>query len=393
MKKVISFLAVFSMLISAYPVLAVSAVTITGVTVTKPVLGDGTYIESARDVLITTDGAVDDASVLVFDSNSLVLRGDYNPAFITAAQRSFAVSISGLKPSTTYSIQAQVHPAGTTDVVVSTSTLITSAFGFDVTLVNVETPSINGSPIPNSRDIIATFSQPAKDVSLDVYEKLTLGLVGNYLYKFTPAATQTSFALSIGGLKSSTQYKYIVSGHSQADNSLATKEGFFTTSAFTVTTPAAPEPLSGLSFDSLIKSDGPAVYYYANDGKRYVFPDSKTFVSWYSGSFYNIVKITSGQLASIPFGGLVTMHPGSMVKIESDPRVYVVDKGGILRLIETESMAYDIGGVDWAKKVSDIPVSFFTNYKQGSSIISKSQYTDIQVFGSLININQDKGLD
>jgi len=34
--------------------------------------------------------------------------------------------------------------------------------------------------------------------------------------------------------------------------------------------------------DSLIKAANSAIYYYATDGNRYVFPNKQTFGSWFS---------------------------------------------------------------------------------------------------------------
>ena len=47
-------------------------------------------------------------------------------------------------------------------------------------------------------------------------------------------------------------------------------------SAFAVASAAVTPP------DSLVKASGPAVYYYAADGKRYVFPTEGVYDSWFS---------------------------------------------------------------------------------------------------------------
>ncbi|MSR85530.1 hypothetical protein EXS71_03810, partial [Candidatus Uhrbacteria bacterium] len=36
-----------------------------------------------------------------------------------------------------------------------------------------------------------------------------------------------------------------------------------------------------ISAGDLVKASGPAVYYYAADQKRYVFPNEKSYWSWY----------------------------------------------------------------------------------------------------------------
>src|SRR3989338_5981385 len=92
-----------------------------------------------------------------------------------------------------------------------------------------------------------------------------------------------------------------------------------------------------LAAGDLIKASGPAVYYYAADGKRYVFPNEKTYFTWYSG-FSSVKTITDAELAAVMIGGNVTYRPGvKMVKITTDPKVYAVSNGGVLRHVPSEA--------------------------------------------------------
>lgn len=108
-----------------------------------------------------------------------------------------------------------------------------------------------------------------------------------------------------------------------------------------------------------------AVYYCGKDGKRYVFPDAQTYFSWYA-DFAGIVTIAPGTLAQVRVGGNITYRPGSLVKVQSDPKVYVVSRGGILRWVPTEDIALALFGADWSKRVRDVPVAFFLNYVLGA---------------------------
>jgi hypothetical protein len=111
-----------------------------------------------------------------------------------------------------------------------------------------------------------------------------------------------------------------------------------------------------------------AVYYCGADGKRYVFPNDRVYFSWYP-NFNDVTTINDAQLASISLGGLVTYRPGvKMVKIESLPNVYAVEKGGTLRWIKTPAIAADLYGATWNKKVDDISDAFFGSYKTGDPI-------------------------
>ncbi|MBU2566888.1 hypothetical protein KKG46_05020 [Patescibacteria group bacterium] len=135
--------------------------------------------------------------------------------------------------------------------------------------------------------------------------------------------------------------------------------------AFPVTAQAAT-----LNAGDLIKASGPAVYFYANDGKRYVFPNEKTYFSWFN-DFSSVVTITDAELAAIMIGGNVTVRPGTkLVKITTDPKTYAVTKCGTLHWIESEAIAKALYGDAWATRVIDVPDSFFVNYTIGSSVSS-----------------------
>lgn len=125
-----------------------------------------------------------------------------------------------------------------------------------------------------------------------------------------------------------------------------------------------------LNAGDLIKASGPSLYFYANDGKRYVFPNEKTYFSWYN-DFSSVKTITDSELAAISLGKNVTIRPGTkLVKITTDPKTYAVTKCGTLHWIESEAIAKALYGDVWATRVVDVPDSFFENYTVGSSVSS-----------------------
>jgi len=111
-----------------------------------------------------------------------------------------------------------------------------------------------------------------------------------------------------------------------------------------------------------------AVYYCGADGKRYVFPNQKVYNSWYP-DFQGVQTISDADLAATPLGGNVTYKPGvKMVKIVTDPKVYAVDRGGVLRHVSTPQLAAQLYGAAWAKQVDDLSDAFFVDYKVGSPV-------------------------
>ncbi|MDP3985147.1 MAG: hypothetical protein Q8P82_00115 [bacterium] len=165
--------------------------------------------------------------------------------------------------------------------------------------------------------------------------------------------------------------------------------------------PAGAQTWVSLSAGDLIKlpDDGnvsttvdTAIYYFGADGLRYVFPNSKTYFTWYSG-FTGVKSVSATQLGTIGIGGNVTYRPGSrMIKIDSDPKVYAVGHGGARRWVTTQEVAIALYGTDWNKKIDDVPDAFFSNYKDGEAINTSSQYNVSSVLASNANITVDKEL-
>ncbi|MDD4333071.1 MAG: hypothetical protein PHT51_03070, partial [Patescibacteria group bacterium] len=137
----------------------------------------------------------------------------------------------------------------------------------------------------------------------------------------------------------------------------------------------APGANAAASAGSLIKMDGnQSVYYLGADGKRYVFPNEATYMSWYS-DFSGVVTIPQSELESYPLGANVVMRAGTkLAKITTDPKVYAVLPNGKLLWIPSEDVAKTLYGNDWAKRVVDVPDAFFTNYTVQSGQASSTAY-------------------
>jgi len=132
---------------------------------------------------------------------------------------------------------------------------------------------------------------------------------------------------------------------------------------------APEEGAPGCEAGSLIKGQTfAAVYYCGKDGKRYVFPNEKTFYTWFE-DFSTLVVLTDAQLAAIPLGGNATYKPGvRMVKIQTDPKVYAIARGGLLRWVQSEAVARALYGTNWNRQIDDVSDAFFVNYTIGDPI-------------------------
>lgn len=111
-----------------------------------------------------------------------------------------------------------------------------------------------------------------------------------------------------------------------------------------------------------------AVYYCSRDGKRHAFSTHKLYQSWYP-DFSGVIIVSASTMASIPLGSAVTYRPGvRMLKLQTDPKTYAVDHGGVLRWVTSESVAVRLYGSAWNAKVDDISDAFFADYTVGAPI-------------------------
>lgn len=160
--------------------------------------------------------------------------------------------------------------------------------------------------------------------------------------------------------------------------------------------PIASQAATSYAFSpgDLIKGSGPAVYYFGQDGRRYVFPNDKAYFTWYT-DFSKVKTIPNNVLSTLPLGrSNVTYRPGKkMIKIQSDPRTYAVDQGGVLRLVTSEQLAQTLYGLNWKGQIDDIADAFFINYRIGNPIQTQQEYNPANVMTLTTTISQDKQFD
>jgi len=136
----------------------------------------------------------------------------------------------------------------------------------------------------------------------------------------------------------------------------------------------------------LVKGSNSFVYLYATNDKRYVFTSKDVITSWFTsfdggqlGDLQNVCntvnELSDVELASITIGGNVTIRPGSdIVKIASDPALYVVARGKVLRKLATADLAEKIYPGSSAQRTRVIPEAFFVNYSIGLDVSNASDY-------------------
>lgn len=142
----------------------------------------------------------------------------------------------------------------------------------------------------------------------------------------------------------------------------------------------------------LVRTQTQSTLYYVMEGKRYVFPNEKIYNSWFS-DFSDVVTITESEMASLPLEGNIKYRPGViLVKIQSDPKVYVVSQNGQLRWLKNEALAKKFYGDNWAKLIDDVPDSFFMDYKIVSAIEDQDDYNVEDEINNNSTIEKNHGL-
>lgn len=111
------------------------------------------------------------------------------------------------------------------------------------------------------------------------------------------------------------------------------------------------------------------VYYIGDDGKKYIFPDAKTYFTWYR-DFDKVKKVSLVELDQYPDGGIVPYRAGiRLITHQNTAKVYAVEPGGIIRWIKNESIAKNLYGDDWGLLVQDVlPGYFSSSYELGDDM-------------------------
>lgn len=129
------------------------------------------------------------------------------------------------------------------------------------------------------------------------------------------------------------------------------------------------------------------VYFLDTDDVRHPFPNRATYLTWYE-DFNDIITVDQEILATYPLGDNIPIRSGNIVKVPSSPTVYAVEPGGVLRAIDNEDIMVLFYGVDWAKRIIDIPEVFFVNYSIGKPIRTTSDVPN----GILYKLPQEETL-
>lgn len=117
--------------------------------------------------------------------------------------------------------------------------------------------------------------------------------------------------------------------------------------------------------------DGAFTMEYIMHNEQWSFVTVSHFESWYGTdpcvSCAGVAEVSNETVTELPFGGIITMKPGSLVRIEADTSVFIVDSCATVRRI-LPSVAQEIYGNDWEKRIVTEQEFLFTEYHMGSDV-------------------------
>ena len=97
-------------------------------------------------------------------------------------------------------------------------------------------------------------------------------------------------------------------------------------------------------------------------------------MSWYR-NFDSVMEVSLENLQRYQLGSNVKYRAGvRMVKFATDPKVYAVSRGAVLRWIKTEELARAYYGDAWNRNIDDMPDTFISDYTFGNDIEAVSDY-------------------
>jgi hypothetical protein len=138
----------------------------------------------------------------------------------------------------------------------------------------------------------------------------------------------------------------------------------------------------------ITRSEDDHLYYYAADGKRYVFPDMTVFKSWFGDYDTKNFKVEDLQtLYKTPLGGNVTLRPGALLITPTDYNTYIVIRNGFIKPV-AENILQQIYGDNWKNFINELPNYYFSQYEVGELIDQIKNFPEIP---AVITINRDKG--
>jgi len=149
---------------------------------------------------------------------------------------------------------------------------------------------------------------------------------------------------------------------------VTTEDGDTVKDKFTVEYVKVLEDIDYTSGRWIKLADQTAVYFLDKNNTRHAYPTSAVWESYFGKDFSKVEKVSGAEMAVYSLGRNVPFKTNSLMKIPSVNKVYYVSQNAKISWIVDGAAAKSMFGVDWAKKVKDLPEAFFTDYFAGKNI-------------------------
>lgn len=127
--------------------------------------------------------------------------------------------------------------------------------------------------------------------------------------------------------------------------------------------------------DVIVAPSYDTVYYLDPKGTRRPFMNAQTYFTYYN-SFETIKTVSDATLAVFDLEAPMLPNAGVvLVKIQSDPKVYMINEDGLFRWIANEDVAINLYGKDWSDYVIDMPVTMWGHVAFGEDVYSSEDLT------------------
>lgn len=140
----------------------------------------------------------------------------------------------------------------------------------------------------------------------------------------------------------------------------------------------------GMFDKKLVKTENSKSVYYIRGNRRYIFLNEQIYKTWYP-DFSSVQLISETKIAEYMIGGRVKPYPNRMmIKMKTDPRVYVVSDAGKIRWVTSEALAQELFGHAWAKKIVDISDAEIAGFELGAPLekiedLPHKAYTEVVI--------------
>ncbi len=117
-------------------------------------------------------------------------------------------------------------------------------------------------------------------------------------------------------------------------------------------------------------ASSPKVYMLIGDEISYI-PNETIYLTWYE-TFADVVVISDTQLATYDEGDSVGYKPGTLVKLATSSKIYVIGDDHKMHWIVKAATASDLYGDDWSDQVVTVSAHEMTDYGYGANIDSEN---------------------